>query len=157
MSAKVMNSAPRIVVGVDGSPSSRAALRWAVRHAAVTGGTVDAVIAWQLPMLLESYSWAPMGAEEAVDFEAEAKQTIEAVIGEEEEPADQHLITRHVVNGHPAQVLLDAVSRADLLIVGSRGHGAFAEALLGSVGQYCVHHAHCPVLIIRGEAAQAAA
>ena len=157
MSAKVMNSAPRIVVGVDGSPSSRAALRWAVRHAAVTGGTVDAVIAWQLPMLLESYSWAPMGAEEAVDFEAEAKQTIEAVIGEEVEPADQHLITRHVVNGHPAQVLLDAASHADLLIVGSRGHGAFAEALLGSVGQYCVHHAHCPVLIIRGEAAQAAA
>jgi nucleotide-binding universal stress UspA family protein len=157
MSANVMNSAPRIVVGVDGSPSSRAALRWAVRQATFTGGRVDAVIAWEIPMMLQSYSWAPIGAEEAVDFEAEANKTIEAVIGEEVEPGDQHLVTSHVVNGHPAQVLLDAASGADLLVVGSRGHGAFAEALLGSVGHYCVHHAHCPVLIIRGEPAQAAA
>jgi nucleotide-binding universal stress UspA family protein len=157
MSAKVMNSAPKIVVGVDGSPSSRAALRWAVRQATLTGGTIDAVIAWQIPVLLQSYGWAPMGAEEAVDFEAEARKTIEAAISKDVEPADQHLITSHVVNGHPAQVLLDAASGADLLIVGSRGHGAFAEALLGSVGQYCVHHARCPVLIVRGEPAQAAA
>jgi nucleotide-binding universal stress UspA family protein len=157
MSAKVMNSVPRIVVGVDGSPSSRAALRWAVRQAKFTGGTIDAVIAWQIPVMLESYSWAPIGAEEAIDFGAEAKKTIEAVISEDVAPADQHLVTSHVVNGHPAQVLLDAASGADLLVVGSRGHGAFAEALLGSVGQYCVHHAHCPVLIIRGEPAQAAA
>jgi nucleotide-binding universal stress UspA family protein len=157
MSANVMKSAPRIVVGVDGSPSSRAALRWAVRQATLTGGRVDAVIAWEIPMMLQSYSWVPIGAEEAVDFEAEAKTTIEAVIGEEVEPADQHLVTSHAVNGHPAQVLLDAASGADLLVVGSRGHGAFAEALLGSVGHYCVHHAHCPVLIIRGEPAQAAA
>jgi nucleotide-binding universal stress UspA family protein len=157
MSAQVMNSAPRIVVGVDGSPSSRAALRWAVREAAFTGGTVDAVIAWQIPVLLQSYGWAPIGAEEAVDFGAEARKTIEAVISEEVEPAAQHLVTTHVVNGHPAQVLLDAASGADLLIVGSRGHGAFAEALLGSVGHYCVHHAHCPVLIMRTKPAQAAA
>jgi nucleotide-binding universal stress UspA family protein len=157
MSAKVMRSVPRIVVGVDGSPSSRAALRWSVRQATLTGGTVDAVIAWEIPVMLQAYSWAPIGAEEAADFEAEAKKTIEAVIGEEVEPADQHVVTSHVVNGHPAQVLLDAASRADLLVVGSRGHGAFADALLGSTGQYCVHHAHCPVLIIRGEPAQAAA
>jgi nucleotide-binding universal stress UspA family protein len=153
MSAKVTNSASRIVVGVDGSASSRAALRWAVRQATFTGGTVDAVIAWQIPMMLESYTWAPIGAEEALDFEAEAKKTIEAVISEEVEPADQHLVTSHVINGHPAEVLLSAASGADLLIVGSRGHGAFAEALLGSVGQHCVHHAHCPVLIMRGESA----
>jgi nucleotide-binding universal stress UspA family protein len=157
MSAEVTNSAPRIVVGVDGSPSSRAALRWAVRQATLTGGIVDAVIAWQIPVMLEGYGWAPIGVEEAIDFEAEAKKTIEAVISEEVEPADQHLVTSRVVNGHPAQVLLDAASGADLLIVGSRGHGAFAEALLGSVGHYCVHHAHCPVLIMRGEPAPAAA
>jgi nucleotide-binding universal stress UspA family protein len=157
MSAQVTKSAPRIVVGVDGSPSSREALRWAVRRATFTGGTVDAVMAWQIPVMVPSYGWAPIGVEEAVDFEAEAKKTIEAVISEEVEPADQHLVTSHVVNGHPAQVLLDAASGADLLIVGTRGHGAFAEALLGSVGQYCVHHARCPVLIMRGEPAQAAA
>jgi nucleotide-binding universal stress UspA family protein len=48
-------------------------------------------------------------------------------------------------------VLLGAAAGADLLVVGSRGHGAFADALLGSVGQHCVHHAPCPVLIMRGE------
>jgi nucleotide-binding universal stress UspA family protein len=157
MSAEVMKSAPRIVVGVDGSPSSRAALRWAVRQAGFTGGTVDAVIAWEIPVMVQGYGWAPVGVEELVDFEAEAKKTIEAVISEEVQPGDQHLVTSRVVNGHPAQVLLDAASGADLLVVGSRGHGAFAKALLGSVGHYCVHHAHCPVLIMRGEPAQAAA
>jgi len=157
MSAEVMKSAPRIVVGVDGSPSSRAALRWAVRQAACTGGAVDAVIAWQIPVIVQSYGWAPIGAQEVADFEAEARKAIDAVISEEVEPADQHLVTSQVVNGHPAQVLLDAASGADLLVVGTRGHGAFAEALLGSVSQYCVHHAHCPVLIMRGGPALAAA
>jgi nucleotide-binding universal stress UspA family protein len=48
-------------------------------------------------------------------------------------------------------VLLDASDTADLLVVGSRGHGGFTEALLGSVSQHCVHHAHCPVVVIRGQ------
>jgi nucleotide-binding universal stress UspA family protein len=56
-----------------------------------------------------------------------------------------------VIFGHPAQVLLDAADGADLLVVGSRGHGGFAEAMLGSVGQHLVHHAPCPVVIIRGK------
>jgi nucleotide-binding universal stress UspA family protein len=63
------------------------------------------------------------------------------------------------VNDQPAHALLAAADGADLLVVGSRGHGTFAEAMLGSVGQYCVHHAQCPVLIIRdapGQAARAA-
>jgi nucleotide-binding universal stress UspA family protein len=51
----------------------------------------------------------------------------------------------------------EAAADADLLVLGSRGHGSFAEAVLGSVGQYCVHHAHCPVLVMRGEARRAAA
>jgi len=66
------------------------------------------------------------------------------------EPAGSELVRSQVVNGYPAKVLLDAAAGADLLVVGSRGHGGFAEALLGSVGQHCVHHAHCPVLIMRG-------
>jgi nucleotide-binding universal stress UspA family protein len=49
--------------------------------------------------------------------------------------------------GNPAQVLLDAAARADLLVVGGGGHGGYAEAFLGSVGQHCVHHAPCPVVI----------
>lgn len=56
-----------------------------------------------------------------------------------------------VAEGNPAQVLIDASDGADLLVVGSRGHGGFTEALLGSVSQHCVQHAHCPVVVIRGQ------
>ncbi len=152
MSAGTEEGTPRIVVGVDSSPSSRAALRWAVRQAKVTGGTVDAMIAWQIPMVLQSSGWAPIYVEEEGDFEADARKTLDAVISQEVEPADDALVRSRVVMGHPAQVLIDAAAGASLLVVGSRGHGSFAEALLGSVGQYCVHHAHCPVLIMRSEA-----
>jgi nucleotide-binding universal stress UspA family protein len=55
MSASTKNDAPRIVVGVDGSPSSQAALRWAVRQAELTGGSVDAVLAWQIPAVAGGY------------------------------------------------------------------------------------------------------
>ena len=151
MSAGSTDGAPRIVVGVDGSASSRAALRWAVRQARFTGGVVDAVIAWQLPMMLRNSSWAPIYVEEAGDFAEDARKRIDAVVSEEIGPADSRLVRSQVVHGHPAQVLLDAAAGADLLVVGSRGHGSFAEALLGSVSQHCVHHAHCPVLIMRRE------
>jgi nucleotide-binding universal stress UspA family protein len=140
---------PRIVVGVDGSASSRSALRWAVGQARLTGGTVDAVIAWHLPVMLRNHSWAPIYAEEAGDFAADARKRIDAAISAEVEPADSHLVRTHVVHGHPAQVLLDVADGADLLVVGRRGHGSFAGALLGSVSQHCVHHARGPVLVVR--------
>jgi nucleotide-binding universal stress UspA family protein len=142
-------SAGRIVVGVDGSAPSRAALRWAVEQARLTGGTVEAVIAWQLPLMLMNHGSAPIYREEETDFADEARKRIDAVISEEVTLADSHLVTTRVVHGHPAQVLLDAADRPDLLVVGSRGHGGFAGALLGSVSQHCVQHAHCPVLIVR--------
>ncbi len=142
-------SADRIVVGVDGSASSRTALRWAVRQARLTGGTVNAVIAWELPMTPQNYGWAPLYVEEAGEFAADARKRIDAVISEEVAPDDSELVRTQVVHGHPARVLLDAAEGTDLLVVGHRGHGSFAGALLGSVGQYCVHHARCPVLIVR--------
>jgi nucleotide-binding universal stress UspA family protein len=144
------NASPRIVVGVDGSPSSRAALRWAVRQAKLTGGTVDAVIAWQLPTVITSTGWTPVYAVEEGDFAQDARKHIDAVIADVVEPADSTLVHTQVVKGHPALVLLGAAAGADLLVIGSRGHGGFADALLGSVGLHCVHHAHCPVLIMRG-------
>jgi nucleotide-binding universal stress UspA family protein len=147
----------KIVVGVDGSPSSRAALRWAVRQAVLTDGVVDAVMAWQVPVAPYGYAWAPIPMNEADDLEEDTRKVLDAAISDEVDPADRHRVTARVTNGHPAEVLLKAAADADLLVVGSRGHGTFAEALLGSVGQYCVHHAHCPVLIVHGEPARAAA
>ena len=155
MSAGSTDGAPRIVVGVDGSPTSRAALRWAVRQAKFTGGIVDAVVAWEIPMVLQSYGWAPIYVEEAGDFEADARKLLDTVIGEEVGSADSERVRSLVVNGHPAEALIDAADGADLLVVGSRGHGSFAEALIGSVSQHCVHHAPCPVLIVRGEGLRA--
>jgi nucleotide-binding universal stress UspA family protein len=152
MSAGSTKGAPRIVVGLDGSPSSRAALRWAVRQAKLVNGTVDAVIAWQIPMMLQSYGWAPVYVEEAGNFEQDARKRLDAVIGEVVTPADGQRVSSLVIKGHPAEVLIDAAADADLLVVGSSGHGGFAEALLGSVSQHCVHHAPCPVLIMRGDA-----
>jgi nucleotide-binding universal stress UspA family protein len=145
------NTAPRIVVGVDGSPSSRAALRWAVRQAKFTGASVDAVIAWQIPTVIGSTGWTPIYVGEEGDFAEDARKQVENVIDDVVEPADRQLVHAQVVKGHAAPVLLGAAVGADLLVVGSRGHGGFADALLGSVGLHCVHHAHCPVLIIRGE------
>ncbi len=141
----------KIVVGVDGSPSSRAALRWAVRQAVLTDGMVDAITAWHVPVTPYGYTWAPISVDEADNLEEDARKALDAAISEEVDLADRHRVTARLINGHPAEVLLKAAAGADLLVVGSRGHGAFAEALLGSVGQYCVHHAHCPVLIMRGE------
>jgi nucleotide-binding universal stress UspA family protein len=157
MSAGSAEKGSRIVVGVDGSSSSRAALRWAVRQATLTGDMVDAVMAWHVPTPMQGYAWAPMYVDEAADLDEGTRKALDAVISDEVEPTARHLVTGRVVNGHPAEVLLDAATGADLLVVGSRGHGTFADALLGSVGQYCVHHAHCPVLIMRGEPGRAAA
>ena len=142
----------KIVVGVDGSLSSRAALRWAVRHAVLTGGMVEAVMAWQVPMILRTSAWAPIYVDEVSSLEEDARKTLDAVISGEVEPADSQRVTARVVYGHPDQVLLEAAADgADLLVVGSSGHGGLAQALLGSVSQYCVHNASCPVVIMRGK------
>jgi nucleotide-binding universal stress UspA family protein len=147
----------KIVVGVDGSPSSRAALRWAVRQAVLTGETVDAVMAWQFPMVLRTSAWAPIYVDEAAGLEEDARKALDTVITDEIASADRQLVTARVVQGDPTQVLQEATASAGLLVLGSRGHGSLADALLGSVGQYCLHHAHCPVLIMRGEPHRAAA
>jgi nucleotide-binding universal stress UspA family protein len=134
---------------VDGSPSAKAGLRWALRQSRLTGATVDAVIAWQTPTVPTAYAVGPVLVEEEGDFEEAAVKTLEAAINDVAGPADSSRIHARVARGNPARVLLDAAAGADLLIVGSRGHGALASTLLGSVSQHCVHHAHCPALVVR--------
>jgi nucleotide-binding universal stress UspA family protein len=147
----------RIVVGVDGSPSSRQALCWAVRQAELTGGTVDAVIAWQYPVVTGGYGWAPVGMIGDADYGETAAKALADTIASTVDPQSDVRIQQLVVRDIPAQALLRAAARADLLVLGSRGHGGFAGALLGSVSQHCVHHAPCPVVIIRGDEQQPAA
>jgi nucleotide-binding universal stress UspA family protein len=139
----------RIVVGVDGSASSKAALAWAVRQAALTGASVDAVHAWHVPVSY-SYGYGYSMALPVPDVEKFEGEVLDEAIAETADLAPRVEIRPVLVEDNPAHALLDAAEGADLLVVGSRGHGGFAEALLGSVGQHCVHHADCPVVVIRG-------
>jgi nucleotide-binding universal stress UspA family protein len=147
----------RIVVGVDSSHGSRSALRWALTQARLTGATVEAVAAWQNPAMIGySYGWVPAEFEgESIAAVAEKilAEAVAEVAGPEREPAQ---IRTRIAEGPPAQVLLTAAAGAEMLVVGSRGHGAFAGMLLGSVSQHCVQHAPCPVVVIPDESGPAA-
>ncbi len=136
----------RIVVGVDGSASSMTALRWAILQAELTGCEVEAVIAWRLP---SRYGFAAV-TDRATDFEGDARKVLADALNEVSSVEPDVVIRSSVAEGHPAEVLVRAARGADMLVVGSRGHGGFTGSVLGSVSQYCVHHAPCPVLVIRG-------
>ncbi len=135
----------RIVVGVDGSPSSKAALAWAVRQARLTGAVVEAVMAWEFPA---NYGYVLPMPDDA-DLGGVAAEVVSEAIAEASTPGEPVTIRPKVVAGHPAEVLLDASQGAELLVVGNRGRGGFTAALLGSVSQHCVQHATCPVVVIR--------
>jgi nucleotide-binding universal stress UspA family protein len=133
---------------VDGSPTSIAALRWAVRQAEVTGRSVDAVLAWEFPIAGGSYGWAPTAPFDDTDYCELASKTLSAAIAEVSPPPGV-TVNQIVAEGNAAHVLLNAAKDADLLVVGNRGHSGFVDALIGSVSVRCLHHATCPVVIIR--------
>jgi nucleotide-binding universal stress UspA family protein len=133
----------KIVVGVDGSTQSGQALLWADRQARLVSAELHAVIAWRPPA---SYGYAAVYDD--VDWKAEARATLVRTIIQTLGDVDEHRVHLHVVQGHPAPVLLDAAADADLLVVGNRGHGGFAGLLLGSVSRHAVSHAVCPVVVV---------
>jgi nucleotide-binding universal stress UspA family protein len=135
----------RIVVGVDGSPSSTVALRWAIHQAKLTGSEVEAVIVWRMPT---AYDIAPI-APGAVDRERDAEELLDKVLAEFIAVEPDVVIRPTVVQGFAGNELVHAARGAELLVVGSRGHSGLAGTLLGSASQYCAHHAPCPVLIMR--------
>jgi len=149
MNDKTTAPATRIVVGVDCSEGSKAALTWAMNQAHLTTATVEAITVLEPPnMYGYSYGLAP------VPFEGDSIATIMAktlddLIAEVSAQVKQPVtVTPRVIEGHPTQVLIEAATGAQLLVVGSRGHSAFAGILLGSVSQHCVQHAPCPVAVI---------
>jgi nucleotide-binding universal stress UspA family protein len=133
----------RIVVGVDGSPASLGALTWAVRQASLTGAVVEAVTAWQLPA---TYGGYPILA--GTDWQADA-QSVQDIAVKEALGDEATSLVRRVDQGHTVRVLLDASADADLLVVGSRGHGGFTGMLLGSVSENVVAHAPCAVVVVK--------
>ncbi|MET8630529.1 universal stress protein [Kitasatospora sp. NPDC004669] len=135
----------RIVVGVDGSPSSIDALRWAVDQARVRGAVIEAVTAWRYPVATD---WTvPVVADE--NLADSARKVLDEAIAEATGAEHRGGILARVMEGGAVSCLLDAARGAELLVVGSRGHGGFTGALLGSVSQHCVQHAPCPVVVVR--------
>lgn len=135
-----------IVVGVDGSPESVAALTWAAHYGKASGARIRAVLVWHYPSPVGP---APPGvAPESISDEVRETMT-RHLTGAIAKGAPEAQIEPLIGYGHPAEVLVDASREADLLVVGSRGHGAFTGMLVGSVSLHCVHHAFCPVVVVR--------
>ena len=136
---------PTIVVGVDGSEPSKRALAWAAKQAALTGAELNVVTTWEFPA---TFGWAPPypeGFDPEGDTRTALHQTVDAVLG----PDPQVPVRVTVREGHPAPILTEEAEDAALLVVGSRGHGAFMGMLLGSVSEHCASHAACPVVVVR--------
>jgi nucleotide-binding universal stress UspA family protein len=133
----------RIVVGVDGSGPSKLALRWAARPAPVLDAGIDAMIVWDFPAGL-----GIAGLPDGWNPEADSGDTLDEALADaygQDRPTD---IRNQIRRGAPAKELLDASAKAEMLIVGSRGHSGFAGLLLGSVSNACAEHANCPVLVV---------
>lgn len=138
----------RVVVGVDGSPDSVRALKWGADYARAQGAELLAVSVFEVPVVFGG-PYALSGIPEPYKLEEEARtalsEAVREALGEGAE------VTERVEQGHPARVLVNASRAAQLVVVGSRGRGGFVGLMLGSVSQYCVTHARCPVLVMPHE------
>ncbi len=143
-----------IVVGVDSSDGAKAALRFALMEAKLRQATLRVVHTWRFGYIgvsgIEGFS--PVVGADLGDLRRTAEVALDAVMHEVAPDADGVVIERRVSEGAPATVLVDESRQADLLVVGSRGHGGFAGLLLGSVSQQCAQHAACPVVIVHAKA-----
>lgn len=132
-----------VIVGVDGSDTSKQALRWAARLAPALNCSIEVITAWEFPVIVTMAgggvlpgTWVP---------EDDAKEVLRSTVSEVLPGTE---VKSLVVEGHPANVLLEASKDAEMIIIGSRGLGGFRGALLGSVSSAVSQHAKCPVLVI---------
>src|SRR5688500_12436966 len=135
-----------IVVGVDGSKSAAEALAWAVREADLHGWPITAVLAWGF---LDQHHTVGGERLDPAYGEGDALAALDAYIERAIGLARSCSVQRQVVCDLAASGLLDASAGASLLVVGARGLGGFKGLLLGSVSQHCLHHATCPVAVVR--------
>lgn len=141
--------AGRIVVGVDGSGGSVHALRWAFVEAGLRDATVDAVHCWHYPYSASTeITGMAAGVVSREDLETVASEVLDVSLDHAGPAPAGVTVNPNLVQGGAAFALLEAAVGADMLVVGSRGHGGFTGLLLGSVSQQIVHHAPCPVVVI---------
>lgn len=135
-----------IVVGVDGSEGAAIALEFAMQEAALRGSRLRMVSAWEIPASVLASVVA--GKEFYEEFRENAIKVAReaAAVVDEKQPTVEH--EEIVMEGQAAKVLLENADDAELMVVGRRGHGSFAEMLLGSISRQVVVHAKCPVVIV---------
>lgn len=140
----------KIVVGIDGSEESKNALRWALEEARLRSAEVVAVHAWEAPPAMPEPGPAPGFDLVAIlpEVQEAGERLVTTVVNEVVGDSDV-TVEPVAIAGPPASVLVDAARDADMLVVGSRGHGGFTALLLGSVSQQLAHHAPCPLVIHR--------
>jgi nucleotide-binding universal stress UspA family protein len=132
---------PRVVVGVDGSVSSGQALAWAAQEARLRGARLQVLYCtFYRPELLQSYEGVAGDEQEILDRAVARARALEPTVD----------VVAYRAGPPPAKALVEASAGADLLVVGVRGLGGFAQLFLGSVSQQCARHARCPVAIVRG-------
>jgi nucleotide-binding universal stress UspA family protein len=149
-SAMAGNRPPRVVVGVDGSPASRVALAAAMDEAARRGGAVEVVAAYQRTDYWTDLASVVVPSEQEIRarVEGQTRELIDSLLAGWN--ADDAPEVRIDIHEGPAGEVLTRLSRdADLLVVGSRGRGAFRALLLGSIALHCAMHAGCPVMMVR--------
>lgn len=139
----------RIVVGVDGSEGSAAALRWAVDEASIRGAVVEAVSAFHVPYV-GAASVMPLMLDPK-EFEDAASTVLRKVVEEVDASSLAEPIVELVVEGPASTVLVEAGRRASMLVVGARGHGGLSGMLLGSVSRQVTEHATVPVVVVPKE------
>lgn len=135
-----------IVVGVDGSRNSRAALTWAAGEAEFRHSELVALIAWTTPAPAVGATSRSLRIADAARYETMAKQTVEATVADE--LGDRVDVTCKAIRGPAARTLITAGRQAEMLVVGARGSGGFAGLRFGSVSEQVVRHAPCPVLVV---------
>ena len=138
-----------IVVGVDGSDHAARALDWAIGQAKLTGARIHVTSAWHVPaMSYGSPGFVPAVSPPIGESIRDVATEVAGKAAEQVRAAGLE-VEATVREGQPADVLIETAEDADLLVVGSRGHGGFVGLLLGSVSAQCAHHAPCPLVIVR--------
>ena len=143
-----MSTWKTIVVGVDGSKSSRKALNWAAAEAADHGADLVVLNVWEHTLLPPAGN-VSVSERYVPEPSQRTNEDLLQVIKEELGEQPPILVNAHVKQGRPAKVLIEESATADLLVVGKRGHGGFAGLVLGSVSQHVAAYAKCPVTVVR--------
>lgn len=138
----------KIVVGIDSTRPSAAALQWAIDEAKLRGSALEIVVSWDYPIMATAEPlMIPTPDRDTLVHSAES--TAQKMLAEAGLDTAGIAYTIHTPEGRPGEELVNLAADADLLVVGSHGSGALKELILGSVSSYCTHHSTCPVVLVR--------